>query len=168
MAKFAAVFLSFDESKEGTEAFKAISSTLVKHGYFFTVRYHKETPWIQIYVEDPEKIISYALKISQIFRDKRVIGLAAYTVSDSVSFCEFQGGKTLRLLQSGFNNERLWDLIEGEKQFWESDILEPLTMKVGQPGMVSSHINQIGVFLNLPGFGIPRPGEAWTQEILNG
>lgn len=31
---------------------------------------------------------------------------------------------------------------------WESDILDTLNLEVGQPGMVSSHLNKIGVFLN--------------------
>ncbi|MEA5511765.1 hypothetical protein VB715_18495 [Crocosphaera sp. UHCC 0190] len=167
MAKFGAIYLSFNQQENAIEKVEKISSILVEQGYSFTVRYHDESPWIQLYVEDPEKVVEYAEDVSKIFPKKRVIGLAAYTVSDEVSFCEFKNGTVIRLLQSGFNNERRWDLIEGVAQVWESEILKNLTMEISKPGMVSSHVNKIGVFLNLPGFGIPRPGEAWSQEIIN-
>ncbi len=167
MAKFGAIYLSFNAPEKTLEEVENISSILVTQGYLFTVRYHWETPWVQLYVEEPENVVRYAEDISKIFPHKRVIGLAAYTVSDSVSFCEFKAGSAIRLLQSGFNSERRWDLIQGQEQSWESNILSNLTMEIGTRGMVSYHINQIGILLNLPGFGIPRSGEAWSKEIIN-
>ncbi|MEM8781193.1 MAG: hypothetical protein AAGF26_20550 [Cyanobacteria bacterium P01_G01_bin.49] len=143
MAKFGAIYLSFDELKEGIETLNQISSILVDGGYLFPVRYHQETPWLQLYVDEPENVVELAMKVSKIFLDKRVIGLAAYTVSDSVSFCEFKAGKAIRLLQSGFSQERRWDLIEGKKQGWEPIIFDTIRMEIGQRGMVSSHINKL-------------------------
>lgn len=167
MATFGAIYLSFDEQDKAIEKVEKISSALVAQGYLFTVRYHYETPWVQLYGSEPENVVRYAEDVSKIFYERQVIGLAAYTVSDSVSFCQFKNGRVIRILQSGFNHSRRWELIEGEEQSWESEILENLTLEIGSLGMVSSHINKIGVFLNLPGFGIPRSGEAWTKEIIN-
>ncbi len=167
MGKFGAIYLSYDRREKAIESVENISSLLVDEGYLFTVRYHQETPWVQLYVEEPENVVEYAQEVSKIFPDKQVLGLAAYTVSDSVSFCIFKAGRLVRLLQSGFNSERQWELIEGEAQVWEAEILDNVTMKIGHLGMMSHHIHNIGVLLNLPGFGIPRPGEVWSKEIIN-
>ncbi|ACB52606.1 hypothetical protein cce_3258 [Crocosphaera subtropica ATCC 51142] len=165
MAKFGAIYLSYSRDKFDIEEINNIASILVKEGYQFSVRYRQETPWIQLYVNEPEKVISYGKKIAQIFPNQKILGLAAYTISDSVSFCYFQGKQVIRLLQSGFITERQWEIIEGEKQPWEDKIFEKLSLEIGTKGMVSYHINQIGVSLNLPGFGIPQSGEPWTIEI---
>ena len=167
MGKFAAIYLSCEQQEKAIEEMDNISSILVKEGYLLTVRYHQKTPWIQLYLEEPENAVHYTKAISQLFPDKPILGLAAYTVSDSVSFCLCQRGTIIRLLQSGFSSERQWELIEGQEQWWEPEIFKKITMKIGNMGMVSHHIQQIGVLLNLPGFGIPRPGEPWTAEIIN-
>ncbi len=120
MATFGAIYLSFDEQDKAIEEVEKISSALVAQGYLFTVRYHYETPWVQLYGSEPENVVRSAEDVSKIFPDRQVIGLAAYTVSDSVSFCQFNSGRVIRILQSGFNQERRWDLIEGEEQSWES------------------------------------------------
>ena len=109
MGKFAAIYLSFDEKL--VEKVEDISQTLKQEDYLFTVRYHHEAPWIQLYVEEPENVAIYAEKVSEVFADRIVIGLAAYTVSDSVIFCQFQDGKVIRLLESGFQTERQWEKI---------------------------------------------------------
>ncbi len=166
MGKFAAIYLLCSQPEKAPEEMENISSLLVEQGYLFPVRYHQESPWIQLYLEEPENVVQSTQDISQLFRGQQILGLAAYTVSDSVSFCLFQGGTIIRLLQSGFHSERTWELIQGEPQWWEPEIFQNLTLKIGNLGMVSSHIQQIGVFLNLPGFGIPRMGEPWTKEIL--
>ncbi|WP_107667264.1 hypothetical protein [Cyanothece sp. BG0011] len=165
MGKFGAIYLSYSRDKFDIEEIKKIASILVKEGYQFPVRYHQETPWIQLYIDEPKKVVSYSKEIAQIFPNKKILGLAAYTVSDSVSFCYFQGNKIIRLLQSGFIIERKWEIIEGKKQPWEDTIFNKLTLEIGKMGMVSYHIHQIGVLLNLPGFGIPRSGEPWTIQI---
>ncbi|MDJ0801097.1 MAG: hypothetical protein QNJ51_30540 [Calothrix sp. MO_167.B12] len=165
MAQFGAIYLSFHKGL--LEKVKEISQIIKQEGYLFTVRYHHEAPWIQLYVEEPENVSNYSQKVSQIFPDKRVIGLAAYTVSDSVTFCEFKGGKVVRLLESGFQQERQWEKIEGDTQPWESEILGDMKIEIGSPGMVSYHIQKIGNLFALPGFGVPKSGEAWTQEIYN-
>ncbi|EAZ88650.1 hypothetical protein [Crocosphaera chwakensis] len=165
MTKFGAIYLSYSRDQFDIDEINNIASILVKEGYQFPVRYHQETPWIQLYVNEPEKVISYGKKIAQIFPNQKILGLAAYTVSDSVSFCYFQGKQVIRLLQSGFITERQWEKIEGKKQPWEDKILNKLTLEIGTKGMVSYNINQIGVLLNLPGFGIPQPGEPWTIQI---
>ncbi|MDJ0658593.1 MAG: hypothetical protein QNJ42_03795 [Crocosphaera sp.] len=167
MAKFGAIYLSVEGNNNSIEEVKNVASILVKAGYLFTVRYHQETPWIQLYIDEPETVTPYAQQVAQIFPNKKTLGLAAYTVSDSVSFCYFQGEKIIRILQSGFIKERQWEIIEGEKQEWETEIFSKLTLEIGAIGMVSYHIQQIGVLLNLPGFGIPRSGEPWTIEIIN-
>ncbi|MGK7961758.1 hypothetical protein [Crocosphaera sp.] len=167
MAKFGAIYLSLEANNNPREEVENVASILVKEGYLFTVRYHQETPWIQLYVDEPETVTPYAQKIAKIFPNKDTLGLAAYTVSDSVSFCYFQGEKVIRILQSGFINERQWGIIEGEKQEWEAEIFSKLTLEIGTMGMASYHIQQIGVLLNLPGFGIPRSGETWTMEVKN-
>lgn len=165
MAKFGVIYLSYSRDKFNIEKIQNISSVLVKKGYQFPVRYHQESPWIQLYIDEPENLITYAKQVAQIFPNQKILGLAAYTVSDSVSFCYFQGEKAIRLLQSGFVTEKQWEIIEGEKEPWEDKILNKLTLEIGTKGMVSYHINQIGVLLNLPGFGIPRSGEPWTIQI---
>ncbi|MGK7957935.1 MAG: hypothetical protein AB4063_22175 [Crocosphaera sp.] len=167
MAKFGAIYLSIQTTYNCTEEVKNVASTLVDKGYLFTVRYHQEAPWIQLYVDEPESVVSYAKEVAKIFPDKQTLALAAYTVSDSVSFCYFQGEKTIRILQSGFKQERQWEIIEGETQEWEAEIFSQVSLKIGTMGMVSYHIQQIGVLLNLPGFGIPRNGEPWTIELKN-
>ncbi len=163
MAKFGAIYLSFDEGL--VEKVDEISQILKQKGYLFTVRHHCESPWIQLYVEEPENISDYALLVSKIFPSRQVMGLAAYTVSDSVSFSQFKNGKIVRLLESGFEQERLWDKIEGDTQPWESEIFGNIKMEVGSQGMVSYHIQKIGQFFQLPGFGVPKQGEGWTKEI---
>ena len=165
MAKFGAIYLSLETTEKSIKEVENVASILRKADYLFTVRYHQESSWIQLYVEEPENVVFYARKIGKIFPSKKTLGLAAYTVSDSVSFCYFQGEKIIRLLQSGFNQERQWEIIEGEKQTWEDEIFNKLTLEIGTMGMVSYHIQQIGVLLNLPGFGIPKQGEPWTKEI---
>ena len=167
MAKFGAIYLSIDSKQNPIEEVETVASTLAKEGYLFTVRYHQETPWIQLYVDEPETVVSYAQQVAQIFPNKQTLGLAAYTVSDSVSFCYFKGETVIRILQSGFIKERQWEIIEGDKQEWEAEIFSQLTLEIGTMGMVSYHIQQIGVLLNLPGFGLPRSGELWTIEIIN-
>ncbi|MDJ0598419.1 MAG: hypothetical protein QNJ37_06230 [Crocosphaera sp.] len=167
MAKFGAIYLLLEVKENPREEVENVASRLRQEGYQFPVRYHQETPWIQLYVDEPETVVSYAKQIAQIFPNKKTLGLAAYTVSDSVSFCYFQGKKVIRLLQSGFIKERQWEIIEGEKQPWEDEIFSKLTLEVATMGMVSYHINQIGVLLNLPGFGTPSSGEPWTIEIIN-
>lgn len=165
MAQFGAIYLSFDERL--VEKVEEFSETLKQKGYLFTVRYHHQQPWIQLYVEEPENASYYAQKVSKIFPDRQVIGLAAYTVSDSVIFCEFKNGTVVRTLQSGFEQERQWDKIEGETQPWESEILGDMKLEVGTTGMMSYHIQKIGEWLEMPGFGVPQPGEAWSKEIVN-
>ncbi|CCQ55451.1 hypothetical protein WH8501_03220 [Crocosphaera watsonii WH 8501] len=165
MAKFGAIYLSIDVTKNSIEEVENVAAILVKQGYLFTVRYHQDSPWIQLYIDEPENVISYAKQVARIFPNKQTLGLAAYTVSDSVSFCYFQGENIIRLLQSGFSQERQWEIIEGEKQAWEDELFSKLTLEIGKIGMVSYHIQQIGVLLNLPGFGIPRQGEPWTKEV---
>ncbi|MDJ0511378.1 MAG: hypothetical protein QNJ64_19310 [Crocosphaera sp.] len=167
MGKFAAIYIFCEQPQKAPEEMENISSLLVQEGYFFTVRYHQESPWIQLFLEEPENVVQYTQDISQLFREQKLLGLAAYTVSDSVSFCLFQEGKMIRILQSGFSSERKWEFIQGEEQQWEAEIFKNITLKIGNPGMVSSHIQQIGILLNLPGFGIPRMGEPWTKEIIN-
>ena len=167
MAKFGAIYLSVEAKNNPIDQVKNVASILVKLGYLFTVRYHQETPWIQLYIDEPKTVVSHAQQIAKLFPSKKILGLAAYTVSDSVSFCYFQGEKIIRILQSGFIKERQWEIIEGEKQEWETEIFSKLTLEIGAIGMVSYHIQQIGVLLNLPGFGIPRSGEPWTIEIIN-
>ena len=167
MAKFGAIYLSLETTDSPTKEVENVATILREAGYLFTVRYHQETPWIQLYVDEPENVVSYAKQVAEIFPHKKTLGLAAYTVSDSVSFGYFQGKKMIRLLQSGFNQERQWEIIEGEQQPWEDEIFSKLTLEIGTIGMVSYHIHQIGVSLNLPGFGIPRSGEPWTKEIIN-
>jgi hypothetical protein len=167
MAKFGAIYLSCQQHKKVIEEVESVASILVENGYLFTVRYHYESPWIQLYAEEPENVVQYAQEVSNLFLDKKVLGLAAYTVSDSVSFCLFETGKVKRLLQSGFNEERKWEMIAGEVQWWEPEILENITMEIGSLGMVSYHIQRIGVLLNLPGFGIPASGEPWSKEIIH-
>ena len=163
MAKFGAIYLSFDQGL--IEKVDEISQILKQEGYLFIVRYHRDSPWIQLYLEEPEKISDYAYKVSKIFTSRQVMGLAAYTVSDSVSFSHFKNGKIVRLLESGFKQERLWDKIEGNTQPWESQIFGDIKMEIGSVGMVSYHIQKIGQLFQLPGFGIPKQGEAWTFEI---
>ncbi|MDJ0774400.1 MAG: hypothetical protein QNJ49_13430 [Mastigocoleus sp. MO_167.B18] len=163
MAKFGAIYLSFDEGL--IEKVDEISQILIQVGYLFIVRYHRESPWIQLYVEEPENVSDYAYKVSKIFPNRQVMGLAAYTVYDSVSFSHFENGKIVRLLESGFEKKRLWDKIEGNTQPWESQIFGNMKMEIGSVGMVSYHIQKIGQFFQLPGFGIPQQGEAWTKEI---
>ena len=114
-----------------------------------------------------ENVSYYAQEVSRIFPERRVIGLAAYTVSDSVIFCEFKGGDVIRLLQSGFQQERKWEKIEGEPQPWEDEILKENSFEIGGPGMMSFDIQQIGQYFDMPGFGVPGAGEAWTKEIWN-
>ncbi|MDJ0729281.1 MAG: hypothetical protein QNJ33_04735 [Crocosphaera sp.] len=167
MAKFGAIYLSLETTDNPIEEVEKVASILVKAGHLFTVRFHRETPWIQLYVDEPETVVSYAKQVAKIFPNTQILGLAAYTVSDSVSFCYLKGEKIIRLLQSGFIKERQWEIIEGEKQPWEDEIFSQLTLEIGTMGMVSYHIQQIGVSLNLPGFGIPRTGEPWTKEIIN-
>ncbi|MDJ0694228.1 hypothetical protein [Mastigocoleus sp. MO_188.B34] len=163
MAKFGAIYLSFDEGL--IEKVDEISQILIQVGYLFIVRYHRESPWIQLYVEEPENVSDYAYKVSKIFPNRQVMGLAAYTVYDSVSFSHFENGKIVRLLESGFEKKRLWDKIEGNTQPWESQIFGNMKMEIGSVGMVSYHIQKIGQFFQLPGFGIPQQGEPWTKEI---
>ncbi len=165
MAKFGAIYLSYSPDKFDVEEINNIASILVEQGYQVPIRYHQESSWIQLYIDEPETIITYTKQVAQIFPNKKTLGLAAYTLSDSVSFCYFQGKQVIRLLQSGFTTERQWEIIEGEKQPWEKEIFKKLTLEIGTKGMVSYHINQIGVLLNLPGFGIPRSGEPWTIQI---
>ena len=163
MAKFGAIYLSFDQGL--IEKVDEISQILKQEGYLFIVRYHRDSPWIQLYLEEPENVSDYAYKVSKIFPSRQVMGLAAYTVSDSVSFSHFQDGKIVRLLESGFKQERLWDKIEGNTQPWESQIFGDIKMEIGSVGMVSYHMKKIGQLFQLPGFGIPKQGEAWTFEI---
>ena len=163
MAKFGAIYLSFDEGL--VEKVDEISQILKHQGYLFIVRYHCKSPWIQLYVEEPENISDYAYKVSKIFLSRQVMGLAAYTVSDAVSFSHFKDGKIIRLLESGFEQERLWEKIEGESQPWESQIFGDMKMEIGSVGMVSYHIQKIGQLFQLPGFGVPQQGEVWTKEI---
>ena len=165
MARFGAIYLSFEEGS--LKKVEELSETLKQKGYLFTVRYHHKLPWIQLYIEEPENTTYYAQEVSKFFPDRQVIGLAAYTVSDSVIFCEFQDGKVIRSLQSGFEQERQWDKIEGATQPWESEIFGDLKMEIGTPGMMSYHIQKIGELFEMPGFGVPKPGEAWTKEIVN-
>lgn len=167
MAKFGAIYLSIETTENCREEVKKVASILVKLGYLFTFRYHQEIPWIQLYIDEPENVIPYAKEVAKIFPNKQTLGLAAYTVSDSVSFCYFEGEKIIRILQSGFKQERQWEIIEGETQEWEAEIFSQLALKIGTMGMVSYHIQQIGILLNLPGFGIPRNGEPWTIELKN-
>ena len=61
-------------------------------------------------------------------------------MSDSVSFCYFQGEQLIRLLQSGFNQERQWEIIEGEKQTWEDKLFSKLPLEIGTIGMVINFI----------------------------
>jgi hypothetical protein len=165
MAIFGAIYLSFKGNN--LEHVTEISDRLKGQNYYFVVRYHEKTPWVQLYVEEPENIVNYSEIVAQLFPNKHIIGLGAYTVSDAVVFCEFKQAQLIRLLQSGFNHKRCWDRIEGEKQPWEAELLGHLTLKIGSPGMVSYQINQIGIHWNLPGFGIPQPGEPWRKEIIN-
>ena len=163
MAKFGAIYLSFDEGL--VEKVDEISQILKHESYVFIVRYHCESPWIQLYLEEPENISDYAYKVSKIFPNRQVMGLAAYTVSDSVSFSHFKDGKIIRLLESGFEKKRLWEKIEGNTQPWESQIFGDMKMEIGSVGMVSYHIQKIGQLFQLPGFGVPQQGETWTKEI---
>ncbi|MGK7873601.1 MAG: hypothetical protein AB4426_09910 [Xenococcaceae cyanobacterium] len=165
MAQFGAIYVSFAQG--AVEKVEELSETLKQKGYLFTVRYHHDLPWIQLYVEEPENTPYYAQDISKIFPDRRVIGLAAYTVSDSVIFCEFKDGTVIRWLQSGFGQERQWDKIEGDRQPWESEILGDMKIEIGSPGLMSYHIHKIGELFDLPGFGVPKQGEAWSKEIRN-
>ena len=110
MSKFGAIYLSFND--EPVENVELISDMLKEKGFLFTIRYHHEKPWVQLYVEEPENTPYYAKDVSVIFPDRKVIGLAAYTVSDSVIFCEFSHGETIRLLQSGFMREFIWKLSQ--------------------------------------------------------
>ncbi len=165
MAQFGAIYISFDE--RATERVEEFSEITKQKGFLFTVRYHHEKPWIQLYIEEPENTAYHAQEISGIFPDKRVVGLATYTVSDSTIFCEFKGGAVIRLLQSGFEQERVWEKIEGDSQPWESEILGDREMKIGSPGMMSYDIQKIGNLFDMPGFGAPQHGEAWTKEIRN-
>ncbi len=165
MAQFGAIYLSFHEGS--VEKVEAISDTLKQNGFLFTVRFHREKSWIQLYVDEPENTPYHAQEVSKIFPDTRVIGLAAYTVSDSVIFCEFEKGNVIRWLQSGFQQERMWDKIEGESQAWESEILTENTLEIGRPGMMSFDLQRIGRWFDMPGFGVPQAGEAWTKEIRN-
>ncbi|MEA5512239.1 hypothetical protein VB715_20925 [Crocosphaera sp. UHCC 0190] len=107
MAKFGAIYLFFNELENAIEKVEKIYSILVEQGYLFTVRYHYEPPWVQLYIEEPEKVVEYVKNVSKIFPDKRVIGLGAYTVSDEVSFCELKAGTVIRLLQSGWLSRHL-------------------------------------------------------------
>ncbi len=165
MAQFGAIYLTFDEGS--IEIVNTISETLKQKGYLFTVRYQQGKAWIQLYVEEPDNTPYYTQEISKIFPKKRVIGFASYTVSDSVIFCEFQNGLIIRWLQSGFQQERMWDKIEGKPQTWEAEILVDNTLEVGSPGMMSFDIQRIGQWFDMPGFGAPKPGETWTKEIFN-
>ncbi len=70
-------------------------------------------------------------------------------------------------MESGFRQERMWDRIEGERQAWENEILAENTPEIGHPGMMSADIQRIGHWYNVPGFGAPKSGEAWTKEIRN-
>jgi hypothetical protein len=163
MAKFGAIYLSFPDSS--VAKIETISEKLKQEGYLFTLRYHYDSPWIQLYIEEPENIAKYTENVSKIFPERRVLGLGAYTVSDSVIFCEFQEGNVVRWLQSGFERERQWEKILGEVQPWESEIFGNLILQIGSLGMASYHLNKIGVFLNLPGFGVPKSGQSWTKII---
>ncbi len=165
MAQFGAIYLSFPEGS--VEKVEAVSETLKQNGFLFTVRYHQEKPWVQLYIEEPENVPYHAQEVSKIFPDTRVLGLASYTVSDSVIFCQYKDGLLIRLLQSGFQQERIWEKIEGEPQAWEREILADNTLEIGGTGMTSYDIHRIGQYFDLPGFGVPKLGEAWTKEIWN-
>ena len=165
MSQFGAIYLSFDKCL--IEKVDLFSATLKQQGYLFTVRYYHEKPWVQLHVDEPEATPYLAQAVSKIFPTRRVVGLAAYTASDSVLFCQFSDGAVVRLLQSGFEKERQWDKIEGEAQQWEPEILNDLTIEVGSPGMMTDTIRKIGKFLDMAGFGLPGYGEAWNREIIN-
>ncbi len=165
MAKFGAIYLTFDDGS--IDKVTTISDTLVKKGYLFIVRYFDQKPWIQLYVEEPENTAKYAQEISKIFPERHVIGLTAYTTSDSVAFCDYHNGEVARLLQSGFDHDHAWDKIEGEPQAWENEILAEKTVEVGSEGMATVDIERIGQWFDMPGFGVPNVGEDWTKEIFN-
>ncbi len=165
MSQFGAIYISFEE--RAIKRVEEVSETIKQKGFLFTVRFYHEKPWIQLHVEEPENVSYYAQEVSKIFPDRRVVGLAAYTVTDSTIFCEFQAGEVLRLLQSGFQQEQLWEKIEGNSQSWESEILAGRIMKLDSPGMTSYDIQKIGMLFELPGFGVPKHGEAWSKEIYN-
>ncbi len=163
MSQFGAIYLSFND--EPIENVDLISDMLKEKGYLFTIRYHHEKSWVQLYVEEPENTPYHAKDVSAIFPDRKVIGLAAYTVSDSVIFCEYSHGETIRLLQSGFERELEWEKIEGESQPWEADIFGENKPEIGSMG--SFDIYKIGQLFDMPGFGTPKHGESWTKEIFN-
>ena len=165
MGKFGAIYVSLKENN--SSEVQRLSNLIKEKGYLFTVRYHHQSPWMQLSVDEPETIPDAAKNIASYIPDERVIGLGAYTVSDSVIFCEYKGEKVIRLLQSGFEKERQWERIEGEPQEWESEILGDREVAIGKMGIVSYDIQKIGVLFNLPGFGIPSTGEPWTIEIIN-
>lgn len=165
MAQFGAIYLSFEEAD--ADKVEAISDIMKQGGFLFAVRYFHPKPWIQFYAEEPENTPYYAEQVSKIFPDRRVIGMGVYTVSDSTVFCEFRNGEALRILESGFQQERVWGKIEGQPQDWEAEILAGNEMELGSSGMMSYDIQKIGQYMGFPGFGEPGAGQSWTKEIFN-
>ncbi len=114
MAQFRAIYLSFDDGL--IEKVVEISETLKQKGYLFTVRYHEQASWVQLYVEKPENVPYYTQDVSKIFPQKQVIGLASYTVSDSVIFCKYKDGELWSVCYSldsseSFNGIRLKETL---------------------------------------------------------
>lgn len=174
MSNFGAIYVHIEGEPE--EEFHGMDATLKQQGYLFTLRYHGSTPWVQLWMDEPENVPYYTKTIAQLFPSKRVIGIAVQSVMDAISYCEFSAGREERILEYGLIKERVWEKVEGKPREWEKTLFKDRSgytpgsdpcIGIGEPYFSSFDVQTLGNLIGLPGFGIPAHGEKWTLEIFN-
>ena len=174
MSNFSAIYIHLGHDVEAE--FATVQSTLKDKGYLFTLRYHAPLPWVQLWVDEMENTGFYVRQLTEFFPQRRLIGIACQSVSDSIGYWEVDQGQAVRTLLYGFEQERVWETVSGTAQAWELELFagregynKDRVLQVGMPVPSFSNfdVHKLGQLLGLPGFGQPAAGEAWTKEVFS-
>ena len=173
MSTFASVYVQCRPGESIARLFKELQTTLEAIESWTCMRYQADKAWVQLEV-DIFEIGDCALEIAETLKDCRVVGVACQSVSDSAGYWEYQGGREVRVLVYGMEEEGTWDEVRGKEQPWEQQIFfsgekageDGALISEGamEPFFLGSELQKIGETLSLPGFASDGMPPQWTKE----